>query len=319
MSRLWTRDVNQRTARTDRATLFNVLFRMVHSKRLQLSAQDRRSAVDGAMEALDWAEGPCLVHRALPALTDTSESDTDNSDFGSDLMGSSSEDEQEDFEMFDQDVENEDFIELAMQSISASCSKRAHAILAMREALWGFEPQSQAQGFASAHFNAFDFAHGDFRDNFRWHEPADVQTLVEALQIPEEITLPNRSKITGEEGLLCLLHRLGSGGVLQSNKRVLPWIPSRISMAFNHMCHWLNDKHWNKLFNSCMSLSTRFPLYQQFIHQKTEIDLPVIGFLDGTGRACARSGDSEVQNANHNGYYGGDVLKWHGVQVSRTV
>ena len=280
---------------------------MVNSKRLNAPAQDRRALQRNMHQTLEHVRiaGQVLDHVFLQGVQDDGLSSSDSDDIMLPPYVDSTDSDSGD-----------DLIEVAVQVVAEKAAAAGAALASMSSYLESCEPQSQAANIVTDTQFTSEAVQHNFRDVFRWHCAEDVETVARALRMPDHFVLPNRGKVLGTTALLTTLARLAHSGPLASVQNYVPVVPSRISFTVTAVLEYLINTYWTKLFNGCMSLSARFPLYYTAISKKTGVPgLPCIGFIDGTGRETARCGNAALQNANYNGYYGGDVLKWHGVQV----
>ena len=143
----------------------------------------------------------------------------------------------------------------------------------------------------------------------------DIPTLKEALQIPEEFMLEQRSVVRGTEGLCMLLKRLTYpcryGDMLPRFARPVPVLCMAIKCVLDHIyaTHHHQISHWNADILNPVALQ----VYADTIHH---IEAPLqncFGFIDGTVRPIARQGTN--QQVLYNGYKRVHSLKFQAIAI----
>ena len=143
----------------------------------------------------------------------------------------------------------------------------------------------------------------------------DIPLLEEALQIPEEFTLEQRSVVGGTEGLCMLLKRLTYpcryGDMLPRFGRPVSVLCMATNWVLDHIyaIHHRRINHWNAEILSPAALQ----VYADIIHQKGAPLQNCFGFIDGTVRPIARPGTN--QRIMYNGHKRVHSLKFQAVAI----
>ena len=143
----------------------------------------------------------------------------------------------------------------------------------------------------------------------------DLDTLAEALQIPESFHCKQRSKIDGMEGLCMLLRRFAypcrHSDMVPRFGRPVPVL----SMATNKVLDHIYDTHghlltdWNPYLLSAQALEE----YAQAISRKGSPLQNCFGFIDGTVRSVCRPG--RHQRVLYNGHKRVHSLKYQSIAL----
>lgn len=143
----------------------------------------------------------------------------------------------------------------------------------------------------------------------------DIPLLEEALQIPEEFTLEQRSVVGGTEGLCMLLKRLTYpcryGDMLPRFGRPVSVLCMATNCVLDHIyaIHHRRINHWNAEILGPAALQA----YADTIHQKGAPLQNCFGFIDGTVRPIARSGTN--QRIMYNGHKRVHSLKFQAIAI----
>lgn len=132
--------------------------------------------------------------------------------------------------------------------------------------------------------------------DFRFQK-ADLRSLFIALRFPDEIILPNRSKINGEAAFLLMLHRMAFPRRLVDEEIFFGREYSTVSRTFNYVVKLMDREHSHLLLDNLEFFLPRFGRYNECILAKiseaNDGNIPVresktAFFLDGTKREICR-------------------------------
>ncbi|XP_037044424.1 uncharacterized protein LOC119080269 [Bradysia coprophila] len=163
-------------------------------------------------------------------------------------------------------------------------------------------------------FNLADLGDSYCHTHFRFYKD-DITRLISALGIPNQISLDTRVKVSGEEALCILLHRLSYPKRYADQMKFFPRGRSALSGIFNFMVDFISKgkgrllKSFDHTFLSqdkieelCSSIAAMGSPYKR-----------CFGFIDGTVRAVCRPIDD--QREFYNGHKRVHSIKYQSIML----
>lgn len=155
-----------------------------------------------------------------------------------------------------------------------------------------------------------NFSERLFLLKFRFQKP-DFPHLLDCVGLPDTIILKNGTRVTAEEILLIVLHRLAYPNRLEAMEDTFGLSKSNISLAFNFGINYIYSKFSHLLSFDSVSADD-LEIFCQAILQKGCPLSSCCGFIDGTLRPTCRPSKNQKQ------FYSGHK-RTHGIKFQAAI